>query len=74
MWLTIPLLSNSLRIILPETAPLVVILVAPSTSMADASKAFSLSPLKSVRNDAEVGERCLSHTLRFDKCLYSQEA
>ena len=38
------------------------------------SKAFSLSPWKSVRNDAEVGERCLSHTLRFDKCLYSQEA
>ena len=35
MWLTIPLLFNSLRNILPKNAPLVVILVAPSTSMAE---------------------------------------
>ena len=64
--LTITLLCNRLRNILAESAPLVFIFVPPSSSMADASKAFRPSPRKSLRSDAGGGERPLSHTLRFD--------
>ena len=49
-----------------ESVPLVFIFVPPSSSTADASKAFRPSPRKSVRSDAGGGERPLSHTLRFD--------
>ena len=72
--LPILLLYNRLRNILPETAPLVVVLVAPLSSMAAVSKALPPSARKSHRSDAEVSECRLSHTLRFDKCLYCREA
>ena len=69
VWLAISLLFNRLRNILPKTAPLVVILVAPSTSMAVVSKDSTPLPRKSDKSWVEVGERRQSHTLRFEKCL-----
>ena len=67
--LTCIIVVNRLRNILPKTAPLVVILVAPSTSMAAVSKDSTPLPRKSDKSWVEVGERRQSHTLRFEKCL-----
>ena len=67
--LTRPLLANNLSNILPESAPLVAVLVPPSSSMAAVSKVLATKlPRKSDRSDTEVGERWQSRTLRFGKC------
>ena len=63
------LLANHMCNILSESAPSIVVLVPPSSSMAAVSKAFTLLPWRSDRSGAEVGERRQSLTLRFAKCL-----
>ena len=68
------LLANRLRNILSESAPLVAVLVPPSSSMAAVSKAFTPLPRKSARSHAELGERRQSHTLRFGRCPYRGKA
>ena len=60
--------------ILSESAPLVAVLVPPSSSMAAVSKAFTPLPRKSARSHAELGERRHSHTLRFGRCPYRGKA
>ena len=62
-------MANLLRNILSESAPSLAVLVLALSSMAAVSKAFTSLPRKSDRNDAEVGERRESHTLRSGKCL-----
>ena len=52
-----------------ESAPLVAVLVPPSSSMAAVLKALTPLPRKSDQIDTEVDDRCQSHTLRFGKCL-----
>ena len=58
-----------LRNILSESAPLVAILLPPSSSMAAVSKAFTPVPWKSDERDVEFGEARQANTLRFGKCL-----
>ena len=70
-----PLLANNLSNILPKSAPLVVVLVQPSSSMAAVSKALATKlPRKRDRINSEVGERCQSRTLRFGKCVQRGKA
>ena len=65
----IHVLANWLRNILLERAPLLAVLVPPSSSMAAVSKGFTQLPRKSDRSAAELGERRQSHTLMFGKYL-----
>ena len=55
--------------ILSETSPLIDFLIPLSSSVAAISKAFTLLPWKSDRNNTDIGERHQSHSVNFDKCL-----
>ena len=63
------LLASRLRNILSKSAPLFAVLVQPSSSMAAVSKAFTLLPQESDRNNAELDEHHQLHMSRIGKCL-----